>query len=99
MTTEDEVKEIANTLERKSNLKAYEQQFLDVYNKRTCDSELVRDLQLQGLNRYVKPDSAADFKESNKNFRAELKEQVQSLKGNWREAPPEPPALPSCCIM
>jgi poly-D-alanine transfer protein DltD len=100
MSNEDEIKEIVKKLERKTNLKAYEKKFLEVYNKRTCDEDLIRELQLAGKDRYIERNTKADFKQANKNFRDELKKQGKSLEGNWTEAPPPPPAIPEdCCIM
>jgi hypothetical protein len=100
MSNETEIKEIVKKLENKQDLKAYEKQFLEVYKKKTCDEDLIRELQLKGLNKYIERDYKADYKTANKAFKDDIKEQGQSLKGKWTDAPPPPPAIPDdCCIM
>jgi hypothetical protein len=100
MSNEAEIKELVNKLKSKAQLKAYEKRFLDIYNKKTCDEELIKQLQLEGLNKYIERDYKADFKTANRAFVSDIKEQGKSLKGNWGDAPPPPPAIPDdCCIM
>jgi hypothetical protein len=100
MSTEDEIKEIVAILRKKENLKAYEKQFLDVYDKKTCDEELIKELQLKGLNKYIERNLKNEFNELNKSFVSDIKDQGKSLKGKWTDVPPSPPPLPSdCCIM
>lgn len=96
----EEIKEIVKTLEAKPSLKAYEQRFLNVYNKKTCDEDLIRELRQIGRDKYIERNYKAEFNKSNRNFISDIKNQGQSLKGKWNEPPPPPPAIPSdCCIM
>lgn len=99
MSTPEEIKELVETLKNKKQLKPYEVRFLEVYNKKTCDETLIKELQLIGRDKYIERNFETDIKESGRKFIDGAKSTGSSLKGKWTDAPPPPPQFPEDCII
>jgi hypothetical protein len=99
MSTLEEIEKIVANLKRKKNLKPYEQRFLEIYENETCDREKMRELILEGRDKYIERNYKADIKEAGRKFITGAKEGGKSLGGNWAEAPPPPPQFPEDCVI
>lgn len=99
MSTPEEIEKIVAKLERKENLKPYEQRFLDIYKNETCDREKMRELILAGRDKYIERNYKSDIKEAGRKFITGAKEGGNALKGKWTDAPPPPPKFPEDCVI
>jgi hypothetical protein len=99
MSTQEEIKQIVKTLKSRKDLKKYEKDFLKIYEENICDEERVKKLQLIGRDKYIEKNYKADIKEAGRKFVKRAEQGNNSLKGDWREAPPPPPQFPEDCII
>lgn len=100
MSTPEEVKEIAQYLSNKKNLRPMEKEFLAVYNNGTYNEERILELIKIGRGQYIKTDS--DYKKQLKDSATQLQEygkKWDSVTGKWTEQPPMPPQIPDDCVI
>lgn len=99
MSTPEEIEKIVAKLERKENLKPYEQRFLDIYKNETCDREKMRKLILEGRDKYIERNYKSDIRAAGRDLIAGVREGARPLKGKWSDAPPPPPKFPEDCVI
>ena len=71
-----------------------EEEYNRIAKNPPCDRERIDELELAGKIKFT--EDTKSLADSNREFVAYGKD-WNSLKGNWLETPPAPPALPSDC--
>lgn len=71
-----------------------EKEYNKIAKNPPCNRKRINELTLTGKIKFI--EDTKSLKDTNREFKAYSKD-WNSLKGNWAETPPPPPALPSDC--